>query len=124
MAKKRSSSSKHWRYKHWGAIKLLVILGALVTITLAVYYMFRFPHLYIGIGTIPAWLWVVAWGILHLLISFVLLASTGVVDSKKWRVWCDWWLLFILGFIIVIPTSNWGGVIIVIAGVVGLFDRL
>lgn len=88
MAKKKgSSSSKHWRYRHWGAIKLLIVLGAIVTLILAIYYMISPTGLFISIGAIPALLWFVAWGIVHVLLSVVLLASTGVVNKPSLRVW-------------------------------------
>ena len=133
MGRKRSTSSSHLYYHHWSVIKVLVIVGAIVTILLAILYMLHmFPidtlpeaQDWFGMGDrISIILWTVAWGIGHIIIAVGLLSGAGAVRTKKVHILCDWWVLIILGLVIVLPTGNWGGVIVLIAGVIGLVDRL
>ncbi|NMC04048.1 MAG: hypothetical protein GYA24_02490 [Candidatus Lokiarchaeota archaeon] len=127
MGRKKSTGSSHPYYHHWSTIKLLVIIGAIVTILLAVLWMIPMTdhaQTWVGTAGLTRIVWLVIWGILHIVIAIGLLSGTGAVRSRKVRIWCDWWVLIILGLVIVIPTGNWGGVIVVIAGVIGLIDRL
>jgi hypothetical protein len=127
MGRKRSTSSSHPYYHHWSAIKVLVILGAIGTIILAVLWMIPMTdraQTWLGTAGLERIIWLVLWGILDIVLSIGLLSGTGAVRSRKVRIWCDWWVLFIVGLVIVIPTGNWGGILVVIAGVIGLIDRL
>ncbi len=130
MGRKRTTSSSHPYYHHWSTIKVFVILGAIATIILAVLYMIPLPSFpaaqdfFSMGGRIPIIIWNVVWGIVHIVLAIGLLSGTGAVKTRKVRIWCDWWVLIILGLVIVLPTGNWGGVLVVIAGVIGLVDRL
>lgn len=124
MAKKRRSTK--YKYEHWNLIRVFIILGALLGIVLAIYYMVypAMGHDFFNVP-IPALVWFVLWGIFHIIFCVMILASTGVVDTKKkLHIMCDWYILILLGLVITLPTGNWGGIIILIGGVIGLFDRL
>ena len=126
MAKKKTPhSSGLYQYKHAGIIKTLVIIGAIVGIILAVYYMI-YPALSYNIFSVNVerLLWVIAWGILHVVICVALLASVGVVKKRKLRFRLDWWVLLIISLVIALPTGNWGGIFVLIAAVIGIFDKL
>jgi hypothetical protein len=109
-------------------MRVLIIIGAILTITLAILWMF--PHFsgygetWFGTVGLPTEIWFVAWGILHIILSIGLLSGTGAVKHKKFKIWCSWFMLLVVGLVIVLPTGNWGGVIVVIAGVVGIVDRV
>lgn len=126
MAKKKAyRSSGLYQYRHAGIIKTFVIVGAIVGIILAVYYMIS-PAVSYNIFSVKVeiLLWVIAWGILHVIICVALLASTGVVKKRKLRFRLDWWVLLIISLVIALPTGNWGGVFVLIAAVIGIFDKL
>ncbi|MFX0100603.1 MAG: hypothetical protein ACFFCS_13595 [Candidatus Hodarchaeota archaeon] len=127
MAKKKSSrSSGLYQYKHAGVIKVLVIVGAIVGIILAVYYPFR-PALSFNIFpvNVEKMLWLITWGVVHVIICIALLASVGVVKTKKkMRFRLDWWVLLIISLVIILPTGNWGGLFVLIAAVIGIVDKV
>jgi len=130
MTKHKHSSSSHAYYYHWDAMRILIIIGAVVTITLATIWMLPFPYYsnygedYFRPGLIPSFVWVIAWGIGDVILSICLLSGTGAVRRRKLRIWINWFTLIVVGLVIVLPTGNWGGVIVVIAGVVGIIDRV
>ncbi len=125
MGRRTHSTSRP--YHHWDLMKILIILGAVVTIILAIIYMFKPDNsrdFFGGWNYLSAIVWVILWGIVHIILAIGLLSGTGAVHKPNLRIWCDWWILIIVGFLIVLPTGNWGGVIVIIAGFIGLFDRL
>ncbi len=127
MGRKRSTSSSHPYYHHWSTIKVLVIIGSVLTIILAILWMIpmtEHAQTWLGTAGLTRIIWLVVWGILDIVLAIGMLSGTGAVRTKKVHIWCDWWILIILGLVIVIPTGNWGGVLVVIAGVIGLIDRL
>ncbi len=127
MGRKRSSGSTHPSYHHWSTIKVLVIIGSVLTILLAVLWMIPMTdrsQTWFGTVGLERIIWIVVWGILDIVIAIGLMSGAGAVRTKKVHIWCDWWVLIILGLVIVLPTGNWGGVVVVIAGVIGLIDRL
>jgi glucan phosphoethanolaminetransferase (alkaline phosphatase superfamily) len=81
-------------------------------------------HTWFGTFSISEVIWLVVWGIVHIVLAIGLLSGAGAVSKKKIHIICSWIMLIIVGLVIVLPTANWGGVIVVIAGVIGIFDRL
>ncbi|MHA1683622.1 MAG: hypothetical protein ACTSUE_21970 [Promethearchaeota archaeon] len=127
MAKKGKTykkTSHAWKYKHWSLIKGFIIFGAIVTIILSIYYMIPDRGYMFFNVTISTEIWMILWGVFHVFLAVVLLASTNAVNNKKLKIACDWWIVLLLGLIIILPTGNWGGLILVIASIIGLIDRL
>jgi hypothetical protein len=127
MGRKKTSSSTHSYYHHWNTIKVLVIVGSVLTIVLAVLWIIpptEHAQTWFGTAGLERIIWLVVWGILDIVLAIGIMSGTGAVKRKKVHILCDWWVLIIVGLIIVLPTGNWGGVLVVIAGVVGLVDRL
>jgi hypothetical membrane protein len=127
MGHKRTHSSSHPYYTWWSTIRVIVIVGAILTIILAIAWMIpnfsRAEYWFgdLGLGHV---LWSIIWGIVDIVLAVGLLSGTGAVRQKKVHIWCHWLVLMIVGLVIVLPTGNWGGVVVVIAGVVGLIDKL
>lgn len=110
MAKKRSSSSaKHGR--HWDIVRFLIILGAIVAIIQAILILLSpsFP------GVILA--------ILAIVIAVLLLSSVGVVHTKL-DVTSHWLIVIILAIILIVLGTWWGGLIVLIGGIIDLVDNL
>ncbi|MEX2683210.1 MAG: hypothetical protein Q6373_016615 [Candidatus Sigynarchaeota archaeon] len=127
MGRTRTYSSSHPYYTWWATIRTIIIVGAILTIILAIVWMIpdysRAEHWFgtLGLGAI---IWNIVWGIVHIVLAIGLLSGTGAIRRKKVHIWCHWLVLIIVGLVIVLPTGNWGGVVVVVAGVVGIVDRL
>ncbi len=120
-------SSSHSYSRHWSTIKVFVIIGSVLTIIFAVLWMIpmtEHAQTWLGTAGLERIIWLVVWGILHIVLSIGMLSGAGAVRTKKVHIWCDWWVLIILGLVIVLPTGNWGGIFILIGGIFGLVDAL
>ena len=106
-------------------VDILVLIGAILGIILGIFDIF-FPigigwnigH-YIGI----VWVWGVIWGIAAIVISIVLLSTAGFIESVTWKVSDSWIAMFVLGLIMLIPTANYGGAVVVVAAIVKIFCK-
>lgn len=109
-------------------MRALIIAGAILTIIMALLWMFPYfqgyGELWFGTARLPTEIWFIAWGIVQVLLAVGLLSGTDAVRHRKFRIWINWFTLIIVGLVIVLPTGNWGGVVVVIAGVVGIVDRV
>ncbi|MHA1698000.1 MAG: hypothetical protein ACTSWN_04080 [Promethearchaeota archaeon] len=134
MGKKRHSkprphkSNGLYQYAHAGIIKLFVVLGAILGIVLAILYIItptRGIYLFNSLVFVERIFWNIGWGCIHVIICFACLSSLRMVPtSKKLRFRMDWWVLLIIALILILPTGNWGGLLILIAAVIAIFDKL
>lgn len=93
-------------------VQLLINIGAIISIVLAVLSI-------CGLGWgwgFGSYIFDIIWSIVIIVIfALGLLFATGLI--KKWfvKIPTTWVVLLIVGLLILIPTSNWGGVLIIVA---------
>nr|MDO8116263.1 hypothetical protein [Candidatus Sigynarchaeota archaeon] len=99
-----------------GIGEILIIIGAIVTIILAI----------LGIANVGGWgawgfgwlgwWWGLIWGIIHIILAIGVLSGMGVLKIP-FKLAKQWLVMLIIGIIILAPTSNWGGLIIIIGAI-------
>jgi len=101
-----------------GIPELLTLIGAIVSIILGLLDIFSFSiglqfFSFLGFG----WIWNLIWGIVAIGISIGLLTGLGLIKSITFKITGTWVLLLILGIVILVPTGNYGGWMVLAAGI-------
>ena len=105
------------KYEHNDLIKLLTILGGLVGLALCLLALLSIenysPSLDIGNYVVSA--------IVGLVISvLVIITAMRPDDPFPWH----WLMLFVWGILLIVFSGLWGGVLVIIAALIGLIDDL
>ena len=101
--------------KNLDAGEVLVVIGAIITIILAILDIAGVGVGLWGFGYI-GWWWGLVWGIIHIILALALLSTMGIIKIK-FKFARHWLVLLIIGIIILAPTSNWGGLIVIIGAI-------
>jgi len=98
-----------------------VIIGAVVGILLAILDLipgYAFGQVWsFSIGGI---IWTIAWSIIDIILCIGLIGGASSGNKGGFRISMHWFVLFVIGLIILVPNVNWGGLIVIIAGIVAL----
>jgi hypothetical protein len=116
--KKKSTGISQARYHHAGLIKFLAAIGAVISL---VYHAIGIANA-VAAG-VPDILDGIVFPVLGIVVDIILLGSLGLINHK-WIFEMTWLSLLILGIIEAILDATVGTVLIVIAALVALFDRL
>ncbi len=89
-------------------VRILLIIGAIVAIVegIMIAVSLHFPS--------------VVYGILCIVLGVVLLASTGAIHTKRKISVTHWLVMIILGIVLYFLGAIYGGIIVIIAGIVSL----
>nr|MDO8111743.1 hypothetical protein [Candidatus Sigynarchaeota archaeon] len=100
------------------AVEVLLIIGAIIGMILAIWGMF--PGLDNG-GWGIGLFWMLFWGIVDIILCFVILGTSGIVPGSRFKIGKNWIIILVVGIVIFAPTGNWGGLVVIIAAVVKMF---
>lgn len=102
----------------WDLKDFFVLLGSIIGIVLAILSLFGVGiGLGIGLGFGLWWLW----PIVTIILCLGMLGSIGVI--KLFKLPTTAIALLIFGLIITILDSNWGGILIIIAAIIGFLGK-
>ncbi|MHA1341791.1 MAG: hypothetical protein ACTSRZ_18215 [Promethearchaeota archaeon] len=117
MGKKKGVSST--KYKHAGLIKFLAALGAGISM---VYHAFSIVNAFSGGGS-PDLLQSLFYPLIGIVLDIMLLGSLELVNHK-WVFEVSWLSLLIIAVIEAILNATVGTLLIVIAAIIALIDRI
>jgi hypothetical protein len=93
-------------------IELLYKIGAIVSLILAVLNIFWTTGWGWGFG---GWWWPTIMAVIIILLALAILCTLNVVPKFFFKIPTDFIPMLIVGLVILIPGSNWGGIPILIA---------
>nr|MDO8111742.1 hypothetical protein [Candidatus Sigynarchaeota archaeon] len=100
--------------------KTLIISGSILGIVLVILGFVPFVPIF---GWSLGIIWNVLWGILDVYLCLRMLASIGIISVKKLATPRMPGISFLVGIILFTFTGNWGGMILIIAAIVQLFEQ-
>jgi hypothetical protein len=117
-----STRKKDANAENLGLVEILVLVGAAVTIIVGFFDVFGSS---IGLAFFGAlgigFIWNLIWGIVDIILAIGLVAGLGFLPSIKFKITSRWSWLLVIGIVIFVPTGNWGGILIAVAGIVKAF---
>ncbi len=99
-------------------VRILLILGAVVAIIEGIWAL-----LHLG-GSGEEFILNIAFAIGAIVIGIILLGSTGAIHTKHKISVGHWLIMIILGIVLYVLGARYGGIIVIIAGIVALIISL
>ncbi|NWF95112.1 MAG: hypothetical protein HXY34_03130 [Candidatus Thorarchaeota archaeon] len=95
--------------------QLLVTLGGIIGLLLGILWIVGAPFL-LWVPFNMGFLSNIIWGIVAIVISLIILATSGVIDIKSLKLQKNWLILLILGIILYFP-AGLAGIIVIIGAI-------